>query len=79
MKAQTIGSRFAVHDRVVRPKDVFKASPLWRGEVKRRYSETTECGCYYPELYSVEWDDAPGKIQNGFLPHGLEPENHGRW
>ena len=62
-----------VGDRVQRPMDVYKKSPIRHGEVVLRYSITDNRGLDYsqdyPELYAVRWDD--GKVEKGFLRHGL--------
>ena len=59
-------------DRVQRRSDVFDdSSPLKKGVIRRRYSNINVFG-NYPELYEVLWDS--GKIEEGFLPHGLDKE-----
>lgn len=82
-------TRFPLGARVVRPRNVFKImSSLMHGEVVAIYGEDaawpwTDPPGYvrennrpglwrYPELYDVQWDD--GRIDHGFLPHGLDPE-----
>jgi hypothetical protein len=72
---------FEVGERVCREVDIYEENgPLKYGVVLERYNEKEKTFYLppdnepftlgpYPELYKVQWDD--GKIENGFLPHGL--------
>jgi len=67
--------RFQINERVQRLKDVFnQRSVMQHGKIQRVYSYTSKTLAhgYYPEMYDVQWDS--GKIENGFLPHGLDKE-----
>lgn len=63
--------RFEVGDRVTRLEDVYdQTSRLMTGTVIRRFSRQSELHGFYPELYTVQWDD--GAEGRAYLPHGLD-------
>ena len=68
--------KFQIGDRVVRRKDVHdRTSELLHGTVSKAIRNWKGIrGWNYPEIYSVTWDD--GKVENGFLPHGLDFERN---
>lgn len=73
--------KFQYGDRVVRREDVFNPnSPLKRGTITCVYGRHFYCELSggevmdwnYDEMYDVVWDS--GKVEKGFLPHGLDAE-----
>ena len=60
--------KFDVGDRVTRPRNVYKKSPLMHGTVSRAYS----CRYDSEELYDVSWDRYG--VPKGYLAHGLKLE-----
>jgi hypothetical protein len=69
---------FQAGDRVQRHVDVYDhRSRLRHGAVVCVYGKRSERFGIYPELYDVQWDD--GRVEHGFLPHGLSREgSHAR-
>lgn len=70
--------KFKAGDRVVRLRNVYdENSELMHGTVLCRYALLADTGILnlgdYHELYCVRWDDE--KVDNGYLPHGLDWEN----
>jgi hypothetical protein len=69
---------FKPNDRVQRPQDVYKPSPLMRGSVAYRYATVVDDpdAIRYadPEVYAVRWDHEPDIIRRGYFPHGLDFE-----
>ena len=69
--------KFKIGDRVIREIDIYNPDlGIKKGTVTNRYSKPlkrfpsgTVLGPY-DELYEVHWDN--GKLEEGFLPHGLD-------
>jgi hypothetical protein len=72
--------KFKLNDRVSRLENVFdQKSKLKHGRIVKVYSQKAyRAGGIvlgpYPELYDVKWSE--GNIERGFLPHGLNDDNH---
>lgn len=65
---------FEIGQRVERPTDVFRESPMRYGVIVERYGARNRvCGntWYDPELYAVKWDDT-GLTDRGYFRHGLQ-------